>query len=224
MNQVVVSDWWQMLQVVSNLAGLSFTGGWATPKALSGPQSDWCVIFTCWCIYHVTVNLYSDIFESFWVNVLKVKQDWATGADGLQVLQWLGLSLDTADKIQNVKIPIMVIMLQRACCRVEVMAERSYGIPWSCFIRLCVPSMLEYRASCDLLTVIADQSLQSTVSKDTLCPIGFATTCTDELRKLGCSRILRYFKFHSLEHWTMTHHFMGSKRTTDLWKGSTWID
>ena len=65
---MVVCDWWQVHQVVSNLAGLSFTGGWAAPKALSGPQSDWCVIFACWCIYHVTVNLYSDIFESFWVN------------------------------------------------------------------------------------------------------------------------------------------------------------
>lgn len=131
---MVVSDWWQMLQVVSNLAGLSFTGGWAAPKALSGPQSDWCVIFACWCIYHVIVNLYSDIFDSFWVNVLdlieivgfrngvqiKVKQDWATGADGLQVLQWLGLSLDTADKIQNVKIPIMV------CSKGHVVELRSW--------------------------------------------------------------------------------------------------
>lgn len=89
---------WTALQVPRCLAGLllfgteglSFTGGWAAPKALSGPQSD-----------------------------------WATGADGLQVLQCHG-------------------------------------------------------------------------REDTLCPIGFATTCTDELRKLGCS--VRSLAFRGVGH------------------------
>ncbi|CAK9038208.1 Acyl-protein thioesterase 2 (APT-2) (Lysophospholipase II) (LPL-II) (LysoPLA II) [Durusdinium trenchii] len=89
---------WTALQVPRCLAGLllfgteglSFTGGWASPKTLCGSGSE-----------------------------------WATGADGLQVLQCHG-------------------------------------------------------------------------REDTLCPLGFATTCTDELRKLGCS--VRSLAFRGVGH------------------------